>query len=185
MKKLIALLLVLTLAIGLAACGNTKGTAPASALEVMETIWNSFADNEKFSAVGGDMNNAVDGAPGKYDLADPGLTTTLLLPEDQIANVDEAASLMNAMMANNFTCATFGVADGADADALAEAMYTAITTNRWMCGMPEHMIIYVIGGEYVMAGFGLNDALKPFETKLVAAYPDAEMKYSEAVIEDF
>ena len=189
MKKLIAMLLVLTMAASLVACGNNGGaetttttTAPAavaeSALEILETVWGSYAEDEKFFAMGGDMNNMVDNAPGAYSLEDEGLTATLLVPADQIANIDEAASLVHGMMLNNFTCGAYHVTG--DAEAFAEAMYNAISTNPWMCGQPEKMIIAVIG-EYVVACFGINDAMNPFEAKLTAAYPSADLVYNEAI----
>lgn len=189
MKKIIALLLVLTMAMGLVACGNNNGgettgaaeNVPASALEILEVIWDSYAEDEKFFAMGGDMNNMVDNAPGAYSLEDEGLTATLLVPADQIANIDQAASLVHGMMINNFACGVYHMAEGADAASFADAMYNSISTNPWMCGMPEQMIIAVIGGEYVLAAYGINDAMGPFETKLTAAYPQLELRYDEAI----
>ena len=216
MKKLIALLLALTLVMGLVACGNNEtgnettttpadttpadtGDAPVDPNEgdidipltpdapaasngastVLTNIWNGVAEESKFFAMGGDFNNMVDGAPGVYSLEDEGLTSTLLIPAEQIANVDEAASLVHAMMLNNFTAGMFHVTG--DAAAFADAMHTAIANNPWMCGMPEKMIIAVIDGEYVLACFGINDAVGPFETALGTAYPNAEIKYNEAI----
>lgn len=190
MKKIIAMLLVLTMAIGLVACGNNGGgettaattealEVPGSALEILETVWNSYGEEEKFFAMGGDMNNMVDNAPGKYDVADEGMTATLLVPAEQLSIVDDAASLVHGMMVNHFTAGVFHVTG--DVDAFIEAMYKAISENRWMCGMPEKMTIVVIGGEYVVAAFGLTDIMDNFETKLSAAYPQMELKYSEAI----
>ena len=190
MKKIIAMLLVLTVAVGLVACGNNGSTAattteavaqgPATALEILETVWAGYAETDKFPVMGGDFNHIVDGAPGKYDLADEGLTTTLLVPAEQVANIDDAASVVNAMMLNNFTCGAFHVTG--DVKAFADAMNTAITTNRWMCGMPEKMLVATIG-EYVVFAFGLNDFMTTFEAKLTAAYPAAEMAYNAAITE--
>ena len=64
MKKLIALLLVMVMAMGMIACGNNANTdnkedakGPASALELLETVWAAHAEDEKFFTMGGDMNN--------------------------------------------------------------------------------------------------------------------------------
>lgn len=187
MKKIIAMLLVLVMAMGMVACGgneaggnNDKANVPASALEILEKVWGSYGEEEKFFAMGGDYTNPVDNAPGEFSLAEPETVTAMLLvPAEQLANIDAAASLTHAMMQNNFTCGAFHVTG--DAAAFADAMKNAISTNPWMCGMPEKMIIAVIGGEYVVAAYGINDTMGTFETKLTAAYPEAEMKYNEAV----
>ncbi len=189
MKKWIAMLLVLTMTLGLVACGNKNGgdetttgapeVKPASTLEILETVWNSYAEEDKFFAMGGDMTNLVENGPGKYSLEDEGLTATLLVPEDQIKNIDEAASMVHGMMLNNFACGVYHVTG--DVNAFAQAMYNAISTNPWICGTPEKLIVAIIGGEYVLALFGIEDAVNPFEAKLTAAYPNADMKYNEAI----
>jgi len=184
MKKLIAMLLVVMLVLGLAACGNagtteSKEPAPASALEILENVWAKYAEDEKFFVMGGDMNNMVDGAPGKFDVADTdGMTYTLLVPADQVANVDDAASMVHGMLANNFTCGVFHVADAA---AFAETMKAAVQGNQWMCGMPEQLLVQTIGGEYVLVAFGIGDAMTPFTTHLAEAYPNATTVCNEAL----
>ena len=210
MKKIIALLLALTVVLGLAACGNdtAKDTTPATtapvetteapvetteefveetmapaatngATDLINAIWNAVPDDNKFFAMGGDFNNIADNAAGVYGLEDQeAITATLLIPADQIANVEEAGSLMHAMLANNFTCGAFKVTG--DKAAFADAMHNAVANNQWMCGMPEKMIIAEIG-DYVLVCFGINDAIAPFETALNAVYADATIKYNEAI----
>lgn len=67
MKKVFSLALAVVLALSLAACGaNNNGDqqqsggdqAPeiTSALELLETVWNDYGDDEKFPAVGGDFS---------------------------------------------------------------------------------------------------------------------------------
>ena len=211
MKKIIAMLLALTVVLGLAACGNNtaKDTTPATTTAPVETteapvetteelvedtipapatngatdlinaIWNAIPEDNKFFTMGGDCNNIADNAAGVYGLEDQeAITATLLIPADQIANVDEAASLMHAMMANNFTCGAFHVTG--DKAAFADAMHNAVVNNQWICGMPEKMIIAEIG-EYVLVAFGINDAINPFEDALKTVYADATVKYSEEI----
>ena len=201
MKKLIALLLALVMVIGLVACGAKNETpaednsanaeqtpetpdvvVPGSALEVLETIWGKYTDDEKFPTMGGDMNNIVDGAPGAYGLEDvETLGVQLLVPAEEVGNITEAASLFHGMMLNNFSCGVFKVAEGVDAAAFAETMHNAVANARWMCGMPEKELIATIGGQYVLMVFGINDAVNPFEAKLTEAYPEATIVYSQAI----
>ena len=184
MKKLITLCLALIMVLSMAACGskntetptepeNTPVEVPASALEILETVWALYGDDEKFPVMGGDANNMVDGAPGAFGLEDADMATyQLLVPAEQLANIDEAASLFHGMMLNNFTCGVFHVTG--NAQDFAKALVDAVKTNQWMCGMPETMQVSVIGGEYVLMAFGINDAMTPFEAKLAEAYPAAE-----------
>ncbi len=197
MKKIIALLLVLTMAMGLIACGNGGNTdttttpettegktntgASGSALEILETVWNGVPEDNRFFVMGGDMNNMVDNAPGAYSLEDEGLTATLLVPAEQIANLDQAASLVHGMNLNNFTCGVYHVVEGGDVVGFADAMYEAISNNPWMCGFPEKMLIAVIDESYVLVAFGINDAMAPVEASFAAAYAAAEVKYNEAI----
>lgn len=196
MKKLICMLLALTMALSMAACrsndnantteGTTEGTTAApeiqtSALEVLETIWNAYSD-EKFAVMGGAADAYVDGAPGSVEVTNTDmLVYTLLLPEAQAAQIDEAASLMHAMMLNNFTAAAYHLTEGTDVAAFTAAVHEAISNNPWICGMPEQMLVAVIHGEYVVTAFGVNAAMDPFKTALTAAYPDAQIAYSEAI----
>ena len=192
MKKVMALILAMVMVMALAACGGKEAEVtptepaadtvevPGSALEILENVWALYSDDEKFPVMGGDMVNMVDGAPGAYGLEDAeSVTYQLLVPAEEVANIDEAASLFHGMMLNNFTCGVFRVSG--DAAAFADAMYGKISTNPWMCGMPEKMVIATIGAEYVVAMFGVNDAVNPFEAKLAEAYADADVKYSEAI----
>ncbi len=190
MKKMISMLLALTLVMGLAACGNQNDAqdtttapmdVPGSALEVLETVWAAYGEEEKFPAAGGDAESMTMDAPGSYSTEDEGITAMLLVPAEETAKIDSAASLMHAMMSNYFTCGAFHMAEGADAAAFAQTMRDAIASNRWLCAMPEAMVVAVVGGEYVVAAFGLQDNMETFQNKLTAAYPGADVKFSEAI----
>lgn len=208
MKKIIALLLALTVVLGLAACGSkapaettpsTEATTEATndategteeeivvpeghaATKVLTAIWDEVEESKKFFAMGGDMSAMVDNAPGNYSLTDEGINTVLYVPADQVEKIDQASSLMHGMMANHFTGGVFHVVNADDAAAFADAMKASFGSAQWICGQPEKLLIAVIDGEYVLAAFGLNDNIAAFEAALSTAYADAEIKYSEAI----
>lgn len=184
MKKIIAMVLAVMLMVSLVACGGKTATKlEATPEEVLTNIWNKFAEEEKFFAFGGDAANMVDGAPGKFDLADTdGLSYTLLVPAEQIANLAGAASLVHGMLVNNFACGVFQLAEGADSAAFVEAMKASVTGNQWMCGMPDTMIIATLGSSHVLMAYGVNDAINPLKTHLAEAYPDATIVVEESLV---
>jgi hypothetical protein len=180
MKKFVCGILAAIMMLTLCACGGasapaqTEAAGPASALEVLENIWALYADEEKFSVYGGNpkenFEDNVWDAPGTYDLADENMSYNLLIPADQIPNVDDVASMTHGMMANNFNSAVFRLKAGTDAKAFADAMYQAISGNMWICGMPERAIVATLG-EYVIMAYGVGEAMNSFETHLAEAYP--------------
>ena len=191
MKKLMALILsavmVLTLFAGCA--GNNTNTesndnaqVPGSALEILQNIWAGYAEDDKFAIMGGNPESMNMEGPGVWDPAyAEGMAYSLLIPDEYVASVTEAASMIHMMNANTFTCGVMHLAEGTDVAAFTAAMEQKIQTNPWMCGFPEKLIIAVIGGEYVLTAFGVNDAMNPFEGYLNAAYADAEIAYNEAI----
>ena len=192
MKKLISLLLVFVMALSLVACGGNGDTtnettepavnAPASALEVLENTWALFGDNEKFPVMGGDPAGGVMDAPAVWNndvLVD--LSYSLQLPEAEMENVADAATLINMMNGNTFTGAVLHLNEGVDAAAFATNAKDAIMAAQWLCGAPEKLVIADLGGNYLLIAFGINDAMGPFETKLTEAYASANILYSEAI----
>ena len=196
MKKLISLALVLAMALSiLAGCGTTPAgeagndnggaevAAPASALEVLENIWAQYGEDEMFPVIGGNMESPVDGAPGNYDMAyAENLPYNLIIPEAELGNVTEAASMIHMMNANTFTAGVVKLADGVDVAAFAATMHDALVNNHWMCGMPEYMVIADMGGNYLLVAFGVNDAMTPFQAHMAEAYADVTPLYSESMV---
>ena len=190
MKKIVSIVLALTLVFAMTACGGktaqeTTGVPaqemPASALEVLESVWADYAEEEKFPVIGGSMAAPVDGAPGTYDLADENITYSLLIPAEQLANVTEAASMIHMMNANTFTGAVYKLADGVKAADFGAAMKEAVLGNQWMCGFPDKLLVSAFGDSYVLVAFGVNDAMDPFVQHVAAACPGFETIAFEAI----
>ena len=196
MKKIICLVLVLVMALSMVACANTnKETAPttpsteatttapvvniASAVELLNTVWNAFSEDFQFPCVGGDAANMNEAGPGNYAVSDTeGLMYTLHVPEALLPQITEAASMMHMMNANTFTGAAYKV-DG-DIAAFTTSLKAGIASTQWMCGFPEQLMIANVG-DYVVAVYGLKDVVVEFKTKLTAAYETAQVVVDEPI----
>ena len=189
MKKVLAIVLSVLMLVSLTACGGNGGNGGAAKLEgvsapvdVLNTVWGSYADDEKFFAMGGDYENMVDNAPGAVDVTNAETMQALLVcPADAAAMVDGAASLIHGMIANNFTAGAYHIAEGADQAAFVSAMQTAVKGNQWMCGFPEKLMIATLASDYVVVAFGAGDIIETFKTKLTASYDVTTIAVEEAL----
>ncbi len=184
MKKIIALLLVLTMALSLAACNKktndgdkTEAPIAANALEVLNKAYESYENPDMRPPLGGGSGDTMNWeGPGEVAATDTDtLTGTLNVPADQVANVVSAASAMHLMNGNNLTVGVFQVTG--DAEAFANAMVEALKNGNFVCGWPEKMFV-ARAGEFVVAGIGLGGQWDPeaamlndFIGALKAAYP--------------
>lgn len=186
MKKTISLTLALVLALSLAACGKNSNTdssadVPADANTLLTTVWDSYTDDEKFPASGGDYTTPVEDAPGAVDISDAdNLNYMLTLPVEDASKIDGAAALSHMMNANTFTCGALRVKNGDDAAKLAEDLRDAIQNKQWMCGFPDKLVIATLGN-YVVSVYGDEELVNTFRDKLQAAYSDAAIAYDEMI----
>ena len=186
MKKTISLTLALVLALSLAACGkngNTDSSAdvPADANTLLTTVWDSYTDDEKFPAAGGDYENPVEDAPGAVDISDAdNLNYMLTLPVEDASKIDGAAALSHMMNANTFTCGAFHITSKDDVDTVAQDLRDAIQSKQWMCGFPDKLVIFTYD-QYVVSLYGDEELVNTFRDKFTAAYSDSVVAYDEAI----
>lgn len=184
------------MALSLAACAkkdntNNNGTTPgettpaettpeetdpvsttASAVELLQKVFDSYVEDERPAMSGGAGDTMNMDGPGAIAAGDESLGYTLLVPEDQMSLITDAASMLFMMNANSLTIGAFKI--NGDTGAFVEAMKTAVSGNQWMCGFPDKVMFYSVDG-YVVMAFGLNDFLTPFNAALTTAYPDAAL----------
>jgi len=159
-----------------------ENVANNAALAVLKSIWSIYGDDEKFAIIGGNMEAGIMDVPGVWDMEyKDGLTTTLLIPAEQLDNVTEAATMVHMMNTNTFSGGIVKLAEGADVAAFAQAVRDAIQNNQWLCGMPEKLMISNLDNGFVLIAYGLNDAMSVFEGKVATMYADAESLFNEAI----
>ncbi|MBE5952573.1 MAG: hypothetical protein E7257_00265 [Lachnospiraceae bacterium] len=197
MKKLGILGLSMILVLSMTACGKDAGEGNTTAdvttevaveitdsLEIFTTVWGTYGDDEKFAIAGGDYNNSVMDAPGKFNVADvESLDAMLGVPADAAAYIDDAASMMHMMNANTFTAGAYHVADPANQQTFCDSLKNNIMNRQWMCGFPDTLIVVSIGDSYVVSAFGNAEIIENFKTKLTTEYPVAAVVYEESLVQ--
>ena len=183
MKKIVSLALAVLLVLSLAACGGkNSGTGDVSdALTLLNTVWATYSEEEKFPVSGGDYDHPVDDAPGAFDISNADNMDYMLgFPGPSVANLVDAASLMHMMNANTFTCGAFHVTSKDDVDAVAQDLRDAIQSKQWMCGFPDKLVIFTYD-QYVVSLYGDEELVNTFRDKFTAAYSDSVVAYDEAI----
>ena len=189
MKKLIAMFLAALTALSLTACAAKSGAQPDAleipdALTILNTVWASYSEDEKFPAAGGDYSeaNMTDGQPGTVGLENASDVEYLLsIPASVVAMADDGASLFHMMNGNTFTCGAFHVTAKDDVESVAQDLRDAIQSKQWMCGFPDKLVIFTYD-QYVVSLYGDEDLVNTFRDKFSAVYSDAAAAYDEAIL---
>lgn len=185
MKKIITLFLAAVMIFTLSGCGSRKdtpeesqddGSAYAESLDVLSEIMKVYAEDDLFSIYGGDQENAVMDAPGKFDISKTEeLEMTLGLPEELSAEIDDAASMVHMMNANTFTGAVYHLKDGTDINTFADSVKSNIMAKQWICGQPDTLIIIDAGGNYVLTAYGNAELIEVFKNNALSALDGAQV----------
>ncbi len=176
-KRILCAVLAVVMVVALAACG-TNGSKEdenkvtiESPVALLDGVWSTFAEEEKFPVMGGDFEAAVNDAAGNFNISDvENATATLHITEDSLKLVDNVATITHAMNANTFSAAAYHLADATNAETLVNSLKDSIKSTQWMCGFPDTLIIYTVADEYVVAAFGNAEAIESFKTKLATVY---------------
>ena len=136
-----------------------------------EAYWNAYA--------------AATQGPGRvapeYDEENNPYLASVNFPVAHVGLIDSAASVFHGMMLNNFTCATYHVADSANVDTLVNALKTSIGSAQWVCGQPEVYTIITVGN-YVTAIYGLEMITDDITSTIEGLFDNATVVCKEAVM---
>ena len=163
----------------------TQGTTTAQtdSAKILANIWQAYAENERFAVYGGAVENSVADAPGDLDISNTEeLTGRYLLPQEQLASVKEAASMVHLMNNNIFTAVVFRLTDEAETETVANALRTSVQGNQWICGQPDKLLMADMEDDHLLMVFGSADAVDTFKAKLSGVYADADILYDENIV---
>ena len=160
-------------------CGGKKDSAPGEeegasrygeALEVLQAVVDAYSQEELFAIYGGNQENAVMDAPGKFDVSKTQeLDNVLGLPGSQAAAVEDAASMVHMMNANTFTGAVYHLKEDTDQAAFVEEVKSHILERQWICGQPDTLLVMDLGGGYVLTAFGEAGIMDIFKNNALSA----------------
>lgn len=186
MKKMAMLFTAAVVIFTLSGCGGKQDGAGAGqsggeskytdALEVLSGIVDIYDGNDLFAMYGGDQENAVMDAPGKFDISKTEeLENVLGLPRDQASHIEDAASMVHMMNANTFTGAAYRLKEGSDMDAFADAVKSGILAKQWICGQPDTLVIINVDGTYVITAYGEAGIMETFKNNALATLEGAQV----------
>lgn len=180
MKKVTTIFLAAVMIFTLFACGNNQNSSGNSkyteSLDVLSAVVKVYKEDTLFAMYGGNQENAVMSAPGKFDISKTEeLDTALGLPQSQTANIDDAASMVHMMNANIFTGAAYRLKDSAKINDFADAVKANILAKQWICGQPDTLIIINVDGKYVITAYGEAEIMQTFKTNALSALSGAQV----------
>ena len=161
--------------------GTEKEESKQAALELLNKVWSSYTEDEKFPAAGGDYDNSVDDAAGAVNIANAeNLSYLFTFPASDAVKLDGAASLMHMMNGNTFTCGAFHAANADDVSAIAQDIHSEISGKHWMCGFPDKMFI-ATNGNLIVSIYGNEELVNTFRDKLLTVDSSFTAVYDEAI----
>lgn len=203
MKKLLAILLALSLTLSLAACGGKAPSpdpespeTPASpeesdvnpitdAVSAISRVWDTYAEEDRFMTFGGDYNeeNQVENAPGLHNIATSddaaALDDAVGFPADMIDKIAEAAVMRHMLNVNTFTCGAYAVNSADDLDTVCQGIRDSLMNRAYMCGWPEVLYVMKLPNNFVMNVFGARDLVDKFVDAAKEVYGDGLTVYCE------
>ena len=143
------------------------------AAEILNKAWELYAEADRFDIMGGHFASSVMEMPAKYDLEQTiDLTQMYCVPEDQIAKLDDAATMIDLYNAGRFTAGAFHITDAEGVNTFCEEMKTQVVENEWHGEKPEKLLIVKVDENYVVTVFGRESLVNEFKQKLEAVYQE-------------
>lgn len=205
MKRLTVLFFMVMMIFMLAGCGSGNGSSQSGmgenpeeseenqygeseeskygeALDVLSAIRQSYKEEDMFAIYGGNQENAVMDAPGKFDISKTEeMKVNLGLPEELWDDIEDAASMIHMMNANTFTGAVYHLKDGTDSNDFADAVKTNIMATQWICGQPDTLVVIEVKGNYIITAYGEAEIMETFKNNALSALDGSQVVIEEPI----
>ena len=183
--SIVAVALVVAISVIAVGCGaGAPKMEFTDTADVINKVVDTYAEDNKFFAIGGDINTPVDGKAGLMAMSDTETINSMLHTNDELlSEVDEVASFVHAMNANTFTSGAFKLKSAGNAETFATSLKDSVLATQWMCGFPEKIVIFTVnGGDYVVYAIGNGDAVDYFKTQLTTVMGESAVVVTDEAI---
>lgn len=155
-----------------------------AAVEILEYAWVGMGAEHQPASIGGHFSAEYTGGPYTYELAyAEDLAAALLLPEDQMDKVTDAATVQHMLNTNSLMAGVIKLSEGTDVQVFADAVADRISNNQWMCGFPEKMAVIQVNDDFLFVAYGLIELVDPMVNGMGENWIVNEL-YNQLLIEE-
>lgn len=150
--------------------------------KLLQKIWDAYPAQERFAVFGGFEEAPVEGGPGDLAIEDAWrLNQRYQIPQAFAPLLQDGASLVHMLNSTLFTSAAFTLTQEDAMEALAEETAEALQKIKWVCGMPDKILLVQVENVLIMA-YGVTDLLDQFQDSLWEVYPQGKLLIYETVM---
>ena len=133
---------------------------------MLEKVWATFPEEDRFSAAGGDEAHDTTDGPGAFDINTYGesFRYQTLVDENLTGKLTgDAATLIHMMNTNIFCSAVMELKNAGEASSFGEIYKEIVQGNHWMCGFPDTLVVLSLGN-FVLTAYGADDLIQLFKS---------------------
>ena len=143
--------------------------------DVLTKVWACYDEEDKFSIIGGDVDNMAMGYPCNFNLIYvEEMESRLGVPESAAEMLADAASMADEMDSFKYTAAAYALKDSSDVIEFRTAVEETLLKKSWGEETPEKLVIAVVDESYVVVAFGQADRMETF-VEILEYATDAEV----------
>lgn len=148
---------------------------------ILEMLWH-FYEEEKFPCCGGSGETFVSDAPGDLVLTDTAtLTGQLFLPPEQLALLEDGASLRHMLRSNLFTCGVFRLTEDAQMKSFTQAWRENIHKQAWIGGKPQQLLLMELDSRHILMVLGKQQKVTAMENSAKRVFANSRVLWREGV----
>jgi len=150
-------------------------------ITTLTTIWDAYAEEEKFSIIGGlDMiNDKVD----TVDLTDAEFVNTMFhIPVEQVENITEASAFSDMMNMVTFSAVSVKADSESNVASMIEAIKESVINYEGYFPTAPELLKIAHNGNFIIYFYGNEDKVATFEKHMLEVYEGVVVDCTEKLV---